>query len=219
MIFDGKAFAHEMELSLKKEGMLTGKRLLIIGDEKNVYVRLKKEMGERLGVRVRIQNIESRILNLEWGDGALIQLPVEDMSILKQIPIEKDVDGLNEESGFLPAAVVAVERILESRILNLESSNKDFEKKLENVVKEVTKQLDDLKIGLAAETVYNEFWHWYCDGVIEEYKAGKVTRDELIGGLKTFLKLLHPFVPFVTEACWKELGCKGMLMTQSWPEK
>ena len=107
----------------------------------------------------------------------------------------------------------------ESRILNLESSNKDFEKKLENVVKEVTKQLDDLKIGLAAETVYNEFWHWYCDGVIEEYKAGKVTRDELIGGLKTFLKLLHPFVPFVTEACWKELGCKGMLMTQSWPEK
>ena len=79
-------------------------------------------MGERLGVRVRIQNIESRILNLEWGDGALIQLPVEDMSILKQIPIEKDVDGLNEESGFLPAAVVAVERILESRILNLESS-------------------------------------------------------------------------------------------------
>lgn len=95
----------------------------------------------------------------------------------------------------------------------------DFEKKLESVVKEVTRQLDDLKIGLAAETVYNEFWHWYCDRVIEEYKVGKVTSEELSRGLRTFLRLLHPFVPFVTEICWRELGNEEMLMSYGWPEK
>lgn len=113
MIFDGKAFSAEMELALKKEGKLVGKRLLIIGDEGNMYVRLKKEMGERLGVEVRVKSQELRIKKLEDFDGVIIQLPVKDMSILKQIPVEKDVDGLNEKSGFLPAAVRAVEHILD----------------------------------------------------------------------------------------------------------
>jgi valyl-tRNA synthetase len=77
--------------------------------------------------------------------------------------------------------------------------------KLNSVVKEITKQLNDLKIGLAAETLYGEFWHWFCDECIEKSKAGEISRSALIQGLTTFLKLLHPFIPFVTEAIWQTL--------------
>ncbi len=61
------------------------------------------------------------------------------------------------------------------------------------------------RIGFAAEYLYNEFWHWYCDECIEDGKQGKISQDVLLEGLVVFLKLLHPFVPFVTEALYKEL--------------
>lgn len=108
----------------------------------------------------------------------------------------------------------------ESEGVVMENGVKDeeFNAKLSGVVKEITGQLEKLKIGLAAESVYNEFWHWFCDECIEETKAGKISYSALYGGLLTFLRLLHPFVPFVTEAVWKELGEKGQLMVSEWPK-
>ena len=83
----------------------------------------------------------------------------------------------------------------------------------------MTRQLDDLRIGQAAETVYNEFWHWYCDEAIEANKKGDVGSRTLEDGLATLLKLLHPFVPFVTEAVWNEVfPNEGLLTASSWPK-
>jgi valyl-tRNA synthetase len=96
--------------------------------------------------------------------------------------------------------------------------NEEFTKHLNGVIDTVTKQLDELKIGLAAETAYNEFWHWFCDEAIEDTKKGLVSLELLKSGLVTFLKLLHPFTPFVTEAINNELGNKEALVTSKWPE-
>jgi valyl-tRNA synthetase len=81
----------------------------------------------------------------------------------------------------------------------------------------VTKQLKDLKIGLAAETIYNDFWHWYCDEAIELCKRGYISVEDITTGLETFLILLHPFMPFITEEIWGLLGKKEMLITTKWP--
>jgi valyl-tRNA synthetase len=109
-----------------------------------------------------------------------------------------------------------------SRTQELKNSRQDkddeFKAKLKDVVAEVTGQLEKLKIGLAAETVYNEFWHWYCDDAIEANKKGEIGTETLKEGLEVFLKLLHPFVPFVTEAVWNEVfPDKGLLAASSWP--
>lgn len=94
-----------------------------------------------------------------------------------------------------------------------------FRKRLSKIVAQIEKQLDDLKVGLAAETVYNEFWHWYCDKCIEQCKEGVISAGELKNGLVVFLKLLHPFVPFVTEFVWQNLDEEeGILIASSWPE-
>ncbi|MDZ4228655.1 MAG: valine--tRNA ligase [Patescibacteria group bacterium] len=99
------------------------------------------------------------------------------------------------------------------------SRDDEFIKHLHKVVEQVTKQLDDLKPGLAAETVYNQFWHWFCDEQIEAAKAGKISRAALLDGLRVFLKLLHPFVPFVTEAVWQQLpkAKEKLLISSQWP--
>ena len=93
-------------------------------------------------------------------------------------------------------------------------------KYLLTVVEQVTKQLEDLKPGLAAETAYNQFWHWFCDQAIEQAKAGKISQKALLEGLRVFLKLLHPFVPFVTEAVWQQLPStkEKLLINSQWPK-
>ncbi len=104
-----------------------------------------------------------------------------------------------------------------------QSKNKKFEHKLNQVVKQISQQLNKFQIGLAAETCYNEFWHWFCDQCIEESKDNKISADNILKGLTTFLKLLHPFVPFVTEAVWQELYKENLvkdklLITSKWPQ-
>lgn len=99
--------------------------------------------------------------------------------------------------------------------------NKDFNKNLNKIIGETTKYLDKYKVGLASEYLYNEFWHWFCDVCIENAKAGKIGKKDLTHGLIIFLKLLHPFMPFVTEAVWS-LGFardkKDLLINADWPK-
>lgn len=103
-----------------------------------------------------------------------------------------------------------------------EEGDKMFLRHLENVVNEVAKQLSEYRIGLAAETVYSEFWHWFCDKAVEDGKRDEISQKTLLHGLITFLKLLHPFVPFVTEKCWEEIKDlrkypEMMLIEAPWP--
>jgi valyl-tRNA synthetase len=107
--------------------------------------------------------------------------------------------------------------------------DQEFTDHLNQVIVDITKQLDELKLGLAADTIYNEFWHWYCDVCIEEAKQGLISREKLMAGLLVFIQLLHPFVPFVTEAVWQEvkdelraslpqLSQPDLLMVHTWPK-
>ncbi len=97
-------------------------------------------------------------------------------------------------------------------------SNKAFDKRLSEIVNKVTKNLEKYKLSQAAELLYSEFWHWYCDECIENAKKGEVGAKQLKEGLLVFLKLLHPFVPFITEQIWKEIGEESLLISAPWPK-
>lgn len=97
------------------------------------------------------------------------------------------------------------------------SSSKEFCSKIKLITKDVTKHLDNYNLNQACETLYEEFWYWFCDVIIEKAKQGNIGKSDLIFGLEAFLKLLHPFMPFVTEAIWQELGKKDLLIISDWP--
>lgn len=97
-----------------------------------------------------------------------------------------------------------------------------FNAKLDAVVLETTTLLHNLKPGLAADILYDSFWHWFCDEAIEAQKKGKISLAALNSGLLTFLKLLHPFIPHVTEQIWQELRAENrvkseVLALSAWP--
>lgn len=94
----------------------------------------------------------------------------------------------------------------------------------EGVKKEVTKLMEDYKLSLAGEKLYEYFWHRFCDELIEAAKPSDHTQkmDPAKAGalnqiLQESLIMLHPFVPFATEAVWGELF-EGMLITENWPK-
>lgn len=95
--------------------------------------------------------------------------------------------------------------------------NKSIDKHTETVIKDTTKYLSNNRIGLASEYLYNQFWHTFCDKQIEDAKNGKGTKLQFTNTLNTYLTLLHPFMPFVTEAAWKELGNDTLLIASEWP--
>lgn len=82
----------------------------------------------------------------------------------------------------------------------------------------VTKELNNFHLDKAAEKIYDAIWHEFCDIRIEEAKQGKINSKQLNEAFIILLKLLHPFMPFVTEAIWHELGNKDLLITSSWPK-
>ncbi|MGA2910443.1 MAG: valine--tRNA ligase [Candidatus Microgenomates bacterium] len=85
-------------------------------------------------------------------------------------------------------------------------------------IREISKHLKNLDITFATEKVYSEFWHWYCDELIEKCKDNIIEKREIKKMFLDFLKLLHPFMPFLTEQVWHEMGEEGLLINASWPK-
>ena len=99
--------------------------------------------------------------------------------------------------------------------------NMEFSSKMKTVVNNVTGHIENFRLSQAMELLYSEFWHWYCDEAIEEAKFEKIGSDQMRCGLTTFLKLLHPFAPFVTESIWQEIkfgNSKELLINSPWPK-
>ncbi|MDD5109168.1 MAG: valine--tRNA ligase [Candidatus Omnitrophica bacterium] len=85
----------------------------------------------------------------------------------------------------------------------------------------VTKELDNYKFNEAANTLYSFFWHEFCDWYLELIKpqiAQKETQIVMYKVLEKTLRILHPFMPFITEEIWQRLpGAENSIMQQSWP--
>ncbi len=90
-----------------------------------------------------------------------------------------------------------------------------------SVLKEVTKKLDLYKFNEAANILYAFFWHEFCDWYLEIIKPNIKDRQNQVvmyKVLEKFLRILHPFMPFVTEEIWQRLPHDGLTITiQSWP--
>jgi valyl-tRNA synthetase len=100
--------------------------------------------------------------------------------------------------------------------------------RLGEVAQEVSKALDEYRFNDAASGCYQFVWHEFCDWYLEMVKPSLYGREEVMKGsvrgtmlevLKSVLKLVHPFMPFVTEEIWQKLpGTKGSIMKADFPD-
>ncbi|MEX0887902.1 MAG: class I tRNA ligase family protein, partial [Patescibacteria group bacterium] len=102
--------------------------------------------------------------------------------------------------------------------LGKQEDDKWIHKELAETIRKVTKSLDTYRLNEAVEEIYEFIWHKFADVYLEKTKSRRAeAQPTLEFVLKDSLKLLHPFMPFVTEATWEELGEKEMLISSPWP--
>lgn len=91
-----------------------------------------------------------------------------------------------------------------------------------NAVKEITANIEAFEFGIALQKIYDFSWDVFCDWYIELAKLRLKNHEEtvccvLVNVLKEILKVLHPFMPFITEEIWQALPHKGKsIMLEAW---
>ncbi len=99
--------------------------------------------------------------------------------------------------------------------------------RLAHTIRVVTTELESYRFDRAATALYQFFWHAYCDWYVElikpvlqnpEHPDGAGTRYTLVETLETTMRLLHPFMPFLTEEIWQTLPHHGeSIVVQTYP--
>lgn len=133
----------------------------------------------------------------------------------------------DEKGAFLPMA---------EGVMDLKDEDKWIMSCLNNGIKYVTETMERFDLALAGQKVYDLIWNEYCDWYIEIIKGrlyGEDEKDKMVARrvaldvLKDMLRLLHPFMPFITEEIWsclpkegevKEGNPEGFLIKDCWPE-
>ncbi len=100
--------------------------------------------------------------------------------------------------------------------------------KYNTLVAEVTDNLEKFELGLAVQKLYDFIWDIFCDWYIEicksrlngdDQKAKETARSVLVYVFTNTLKLLHPFMPFITEEVWQSMPHSGdSIMISEWPK-
>ena len=135
-----------------------------------------------------------KFANKLWNMGRFIEFQLNESSISVKTLDEKDIQG-------------------------------DEEKKIYSRTKEltqnVTRYIDTYQFNLATETLYDFIWHDLADKYIEHVKVSDNKQESLsvlVDVYKTCLKLLHPFMPFVTEAIYQQMPGHGKsIMIEPYP--
>ena len=90
-----------------------------------------------------------------------------------------------------------------------------------STLKKTEEELAAYRFNEAANALYSFFWHEFCDWYLELIKpqiSQKDTQVVMYKVLEKTLRLIHPFMPFISEEIWQRLpGVKGSIMQQSWP--
>src|SRR3989339_469157 len=105
---------------------------------------------------------------------------------------------------------------------NLSKEDKEIYEKLEQVINSVTEDVNNYNFGQALHIIYDFVWHDFADKYIERSKTRKdeECKNVLSSVLASALKLLHPFMPFITEEIWSMMPGKNkkMLIIEKWPK-
>lgn len=149
--------------------------------------------------------------NKIWNASRFVALRVSEGDLRSGEIGEKKIDDLSFDQELLTEA------------------DKKILKKHRETVKKVSEHIEKFRFSLAGETIYHYFWDEFCDKYIEQTKnqledekLAENTKKILIKILTESLVMLHPFVPFVTEAVWLDLreiydDLGKSIMKSNWP--
>jgi valyl-tRNA synthetase len=119
--------------------------------------------------------------------------------------------------------------ILDENFSDYTDKDKELIEEQNEIIKDITKDMEAFRFYMAGEKIYQYTWSRFADVLIEESKPiisegeekNKISRQQfLLQTLEKILKILHPFMPFVTEEIWSSFPKenKRLLIVENWPK-
>jgi valyl-tRNA synthetase len=189
----------------------------------------KGNVIDPLGI-VQEQGADALRMSLVFGTGAGNDIIVSEDKVIAQ---KRFANKLWQASKFVlinlgnpPTGGFDLKKVKKPRY---SKTDKWILKELQKTVKKITRDIDQFRFHEAAQEIYQFFWHKFCDKTIEDVKRRikEKARDAdngklvLLTVLLNSLKLLHPFMPFITEEIYQKLPIKNrkkFLMIENWPK-
>lgn len=125
-------------------------------------------------------------------------------------------------------ALMNIDKEYKFDIDKLQEEDKWVLSRINKLSSEIVENLDKYELGMAANKIYDFTWNEFCDWYIELIKprlygegdTKETAQGVLLYVLRDILKMLHPFMPYITEEIWSYLpGEEGYLINASWPVK
>jgi len=114
--------------------------------------------------------------------------------------------------------------VFDKKMSGLIKDDSEIISSLENLIKQTTTSIESFRFGQATEDLYQFVWHEFADVYVEKSKKRIKDGDTAVLAVLGYvysscLKLLHPFMPFVTEVIWQEMFSKdgSLLIKELWP--
>ena len=189
--------------------------------------RMSKSLGTGIDPIDLIEKYgaDSTRLGLAWQASELQDMKFSESDILAG---KKFCNKLWNASRFVLAEIGESEFNIEQAPQPASASDKEILAGLEKLIEGVQKSLEQFRFDQAIQSIYHFFWHQFCDIYIEAAKKqireggeaeARLTKGILIYALAASLKLLHPFLPFITEEIYGVLPIKNKkpLIIEEWP--
>lgn len=189
--------------------------------------KMSKSKGNTVSPRDIIKEYGADALRLFYfiGNKAGGQYPVD------RTKLKGNKNFLNKIWNSAKFVLMNLEELEDENFLSLKKEELTFVEqdiemlnRLDKIAKDTHRRIEKFNFGVASAELYDSYWHDFCDLYLEEVKTRLYTKDRegnaldydknlrlsaqwmLYKSLDTYLKLLHPFVPFITEKIWHLLG-------------
>jgi len=188
-----------------------------------------KKMSKSLGEKA----IDPLDIIAKYGNDALRMAMVVGNTPGNDLKLnENDIRGYGKFTNKIwNASRFVLENIKDEKdfdLKNLDEEDRKSEEELENLMEEITKEMNEYRFSIVSEKLYHYFWHTFADIIIERSKKKILENKNAISAktliyrhLNILLRALHPFIPFVTEEIWGMMPKKNenerLLIVEQWP--
>jgi valyl-tRNA synthetase len=202
---------------------------------KNVYLHgmIRTADGKKMSKSLGDKAIDPLDIIEKYGNDALRMAMIIGNTPGNDLKLnENDIRGYGKFINKIwNASRFVLEKISDLDIKNLPALDEEdsiSQKELEDLLKEITKEMEEFRFSIVAEKLYHYFWHTFADITIERSKK-KIMENKNTDSAKSLiylqltilLKALHPFIPFVTEEIWQTMQSGEnknlLLMVEKWP--
>jgi valyl-tRNA synthetase len=176
--------------------------------------RMSKSLGTGIDPLELIEKYGTDALRF----GILWQMSAHQDLRFDPIPIEQGQKFLNKIWNAYRFYFLNIENLKKNYIKNrISSYDKKILRSLESTKKFTSKKIENYELGLALKRIYKFFWHELCDVYLESWKGNTKNNPEVFERVMfESLKLLHPFLPHLTQLLYFSFGQKKPLFFEKW---